>query len=212
MKENFDRFKFALYKEKEMPEFRKWITVLAGLAAFAGLASAQVGPPQLTNTNAFSCTSNAAVTPTLRAEGYTEVAGDIVITCNGGTPVSAPTQIPTANFTVFVNTAVTSRLLATTGGASEALLLVDEPGSAEGGYGPTVPQTLCSSAAFGAGTGGCTEYVGTVGANIGVPVTAPGGAVPGANVFQGIVTGNQVSFFGISVLAPGTTGSRVYRI
>jgi hypothetical protein len=31
-------------------------------------------------------------------------------------------------------------------------------------------------------------------------------------VFQGIVTGNQVSFFGIPVLAPGTTGERVYRI
>jgi hypothetical protein len=227
VKENFDRFKFALYKEKEMPEFRKWITALAGLALFAGLASAQVGPALPGNAGtAFSCTSNAAVTPTLRAEGYTEVAGDIVITCVGG-PLgpSAQTgaQIPTANFTVFVNTAVTSRLLATTGGASEALLLVDEPGSNETGYGPLVPQTLCSSAAFGAGTGGCTEYVGTSNvstasctvvacSNVGVPVTAVGGSSPGANVFQGIVTGNQVSFFGIPVLAPSSTGERVYRI
>jgi hypothetical protein len=219
MKENFDRFKFALYKEKEMPEFRKWITALAGLALFAGLASAQVGPATPNNTGALSCTSNSAVTPTLRAEGYTEVAGDIVITCTGGTPVGAGSQIPTANVTVFVNTAVTSRLLATTGNASEALLLVDEPGSSEGGYGPAVPQTLCNSAAFGAGVGGCTEYVGTStvvppagSTNVNVPVTAVGGNSPGANVFQGIVTGNQVSFFGIPVLAPGTTGSRVYRI
>jgi hypothetical protein len=120
---------------------------------------------------------------------------------------------------VFVNTAVTSRLLATTGNASEALLLVDEPGSTEGGYGPAVPQTLCSSASFGAGVGGCTEYVGTSNVvppagstNVNVPVTAVGGNSPGANVFQGIVTGNQVAFFGIPVLAPGTTGSRVYRI
>src|SRR6202050_1713314 len=149
MKENFDRFKFVLYKEKEMPEFRKWITALAGLALFAGLASAQVGPGTPNNTGALSCSSNAAVTPTLRAEGYTEVAGDLVITCTGGTPVSARRQIHTANFSVFVNTPVTSRLLATSGGASEALLLVDEPGSTEGGYGPTVPQTLFRSPAFG---------------------------------------------------------------
>jgi len=223
MKENFDRFKFALYKEKEMPEFRKWITALAGLALFAGLASAQVGPGTPNNTGPLSCTSNAAVTPILRAEGYTEVAGDLVITCVGGTPSATGTQIPTANFTVFVNTAVTSRLLATAGGASEALLLVDEPGSTESGYGPVVPQTLCSSAAFGAGTGGCTEFVGTstvvapVGSsNVNVPVNSAvpvlGVNAPGANVFQGIVTGNQVSFFGIPVMAPGTTGQRVYRI
>jgi hypothetical protein len=220
MKENFDRFKFALYKEKEMPEFRKWITALAGLALFAGLASAQVGPATPNNTGNETCTSNSAVTPTLRAEGYTEVAGDLVITCTGGTPVGPGSQIPTANVTVFVNTAVTSRLLATSGNASEALLLVDEPGSTEGGYGPAVPQTLCGSAAFGAGTGGCTEFVGTssvvppVGStNVNVPVAGPlPSNAPGANVFQGIVTGNQVSFFGIPVLAPGTTGSRVYRI
>jgi hypothetical protein len=218
MKENFERFKFALYKEKEMPEFRKWITALAGLALFAGLASAQVGPGT-TNTGAFTCSSNAAVTPTLRAEGFTEVAGDLLITCVGGTPGVTGSLIPTANFTVFINTAVTSRLLATSGGASEALLLVDEPGSSEGGYGPAVPQILCSSAVFGASAGGCPEWIGTstvvppVGStNINVPVTAVGGSSPGANVFQGIVTGNQVAFFGIPVSAPGTTGSRVFRI
>jgi len=209
-----------------MPEFRKWITVLAGLALFAGLASAQVGAGSPTATGQFSCTSNAAVTPTLRAEGYTEVVGDIVITCTGGTPQAQGVMIPTANFTVFLNAPVTSRLLPTTASptASEALLLIDEPGSAEGGYGPAVPQTPCSSAAFGAGVGGCTEYVGAstvvgpVGSNnAAVPVTGPActaaaPCAPGANVFQGIVTGFQVAFFGIPVLAPSTTGSRVYRI
>ena len=45
MKENFDRFNFAIYKEKEMADFRRWITALAVLALFAGLASAQVGGP-----------------------------------------------------------------------------------------------------------------------------------------------------------------------
>ena len=79
MKEHFDRFKFALYKEKEMPEIRKWITALAGLALFAGLASAQVTGNGF-STGAFTCaTTNASVTPTLRAEGYTEAVGDIVL-------------------------------------------------------------------------------------------------------------------------------------
>jgi hypothetical protein len=232
VKENFDRFKFALYKEKEMPEFRKWIIALAGFALFAGLASAQVGPPDPTATGQEQCSTNTAVTPTLRAEGFTEVAGDIVLTCTGGAPPApnTATPIPTANITVFLNTAVTSRLLASaiaTGGTpSEALLLIDEPGApaVEGGYGITVPQTLCASPGFGAGLGGCTEYVGTstvAGSPNNVPVavnpatgvcTAGTPCAPGANVFQGVVQGNQVTFFGIPVLAPGTSGNRVYRI
>jgi hypothetical protein len=240
MKENFDRFKFALYKEKEMPEFRKWIIALAALALFAGLASAQVGPVG-GNTGQFQCSTNTAVNPTLRNEGYTEVVGDIVLTCSGGIPQAtnpaAPALIPTANFTIGFSTQVTSRLLSTTaigaGFASEALLLVDEPGAnlTESGYGPTVPQTPCltaagaSAAQFGASPGGCPEWVGATaipgGTAGGVPVsgvasptvcTTLNPCAPGANVFQGVVTGNQVTFFGIPVLAPATSGNRVFRI
>jgi hypothetical protein len=228
MKENFDRFKYALYKEKEMPEIRKWITALAGLALFAGLASAQV-TGNGSSTGAFTCaTTNASVTPTIRAEGYTEAVGDIVLICAGGTlPAANAVPVPTANFTIFLNTAVTSRLLPTSAipNASEALLLIDEPGaslsaSPETGYGPAQAQIPCGAAniGVGAGAGGCTEYMGTSsteaasGITYPVPVSAPGGTAPGANVFQGIVTGNQVSFFGIPVVPPGTTGNRVYRI
>jgi hypothetical protein len=211
-------------KEKEMPEFRKLFTALAGVALFAGLASAQVGTPTGGATGqVFTCgVTNGAVTPTLRAEGYTELVGDIVLICSGG-PVAAPgSLIPTANITVFLNTVVTSRLLSTTnlgnGIPSEALLLVDEPGSSVTGYGPSVPQTVCAVAGVqtpgqGAGAGGCQEYVGTIGANVGVPVAGLNGTTPGANVFQGIVQGNQVTFEGIPVLAPATAGlTRVYRI
>jgi hypothetical protein len=233
MKENFDRFKFALYKEKEMPEFRKWITALAGLALFAGLASAQVTGSS-TSTGAFTCaTTNASVTPTLRAEGYTETVGDIVLICSGGTlPVANNgVAVPTANFTIFLNTAVTSRLLptATIANASEALLMIDEPGasasaSPETGYGPAQAQIPCGSAfiGVGAGPGGCTEYMGTsttepAAMTTPVPVGAPACTVaapcaPGANVFQGLVSGNQVNFYGIPVIPPGTSGNRVYRI
>jgi len=220
-----------------MPEFRKWIIASAGLALFAGLASAQVGTgPGTASGQTFTCgVTNGAVTPTLRAEGYTELTGDIVLICSGGSaPASGTnTPIPTANFTVFLNTAVTSRLLGNGGqtNASEALLLVDEPGSSVGGYGTTVPQTPCASLSttggvtFGAGLGGCTEYIGvsTLSAGVaGVPVNGIPSATnctvavpcaPGANVFQGVVTGNQVVFNGIPVLPPASSGvTRVYRI
>jgi len=249
MKENFDRFKFALYKEKEMPEIRKWITALAGIALFTGLASAQVGP-STTSTGAFTCaTTNASVTPTLRAEGYTEAVGDIVLICSGGTlPLgNNGVPVPTANFTIFLNTAVTSRLLPTStiSNASEALLMIDEPGaslsaSPETGYGPVQAQIPCGAAniGVGAGPGGCVEYMGTSSTEAGTTTPNPvGGApvpntfavpvatvssataciatatcAPGPNTFQGLVSGNQVNFYGIPVIPPGSTGNRVYRI
>lgn len=223
-----------------MPEFRKWILASAGLALFAGLASAQVGGQPGVGTaagTAFTCSvTNGAVTPTLRAEGYTELTGDIVLICSGGTALASgtATPIPTANITVFLNTTVTSRLLPTTAApnASEALLLIDEPGAALTGYGPSVPQTPCTTPQVGAGPGGCVEYIGQstvegAGATVGgVPVSVnpvPTGApatctgaspcAPGANVFQGIVSGNQVVFNGIPVLPPASGGdTRVYRI
>jgi len=49
----------------------------------------------------------------------------------------------------------------------------------------------------------------------GVPVAGPGGTgtTAGANIFQGLVTGNQVVFNGIPVLPPASAGAtRVYRI
>jgi hypothetical protein len=212
-----------------MPEFRKWIIVLAAVALFAGLASAQVGTPTGGASGLpFTCgVTNGAVTPTLRAEGYTELTGDIVLICSGGSALSLGSTIPTANITVFLNTTVTSRLLSNTTSAytpSEALLLVDEPGSSVSGYGPSVAQTICSTPNVGAGPGGCVELVGTVGGNVGVPVVAssisstnPAGngylGTPGYNVFQGETFGNQVVFNGIPVLAPTTAGiTRVYRI
>src|SRR6185312_5341206 len=124
---------------------------------------------------------------------------------------------------------VTSRLLPITGSpnASEALLLIDEPGAALTGAGPATPQIACGNPNVGAGPGGCVEYLGvsTVSAgNSGFPVaTNPSGTTPtctvgtpctpGANVLQGITSGNQVTFFGIPVLPPASAGlNRVHRI
>jgi hypothetical protein len=218
LKKYFDRFNFEFYKEKEMADFRRWMTALAVMALFVGLASAQVGSGGASNFSPFTCSVQNTVTPQLRQEGFTEQTGDILIVCTGGTPLTPGSQIPTIDITVFYNVpAVTSRLLASNG-ASEAVLLIDEPDNglptAETGYGPSLPQLICSSATQGAGPNGCPEWVGSVGSANGVPVAgSSSGTTPGANVFQGVVSGANVTFFGIPVLPPVTAGfSRVYRI
>jgi len=214
---NFDRFNFAFYKEKEMADFRRWMTALAIVAVFASLASAQVGIGGGSNFNTFTCGLQNTVTPQLRQEGYTEQTGDILIVCTGGSPIALGNPIPTIDITVYYNVpAVTSRLLASNG-ASEAVLLIDEPNNnnagSQSGYGPSLPQNVCSSATNGAGPNGCPEVVGTINGNLGVPVSASSTTTPGANVFQGVVAGAAVQFFGIPVLPPVTAGiSRVFRI
>ncbi len=138
-----------------MVDFRRCITALAILALFAGFAVAQTngGNTQLV------CSTNVTVTPNLRGEGYTEQTGDITLTCTGGVPTGNGLAIPAVNITVFYNTAVTSRLLPTSASSaiSEALLLIDEPGSGlpplVPGFGPAAPQILCSTPLQG-----CTEF------------------------------------------------------
>jgi hypothetical protein len=229
LKKNFDRFNFEIYKEKEMADFRRWITVLAVMALFVGLASAQVGTGSGSTGTPFSCSVQNTVTPNLRSEGYTEQTGDIVLQCTGGSPLALGSPIPTVNITVFYNVpAVTSRLLTTINGvasgvnSSEALLLIDEPNgtnpNSQSGYGPSLPQILCNNPANGAGPNGCPQVVGTANSVVGVPVTTAGGIntlanQPGPNMYVGVVAGASVTFNGIPVLPPATTGfARVYRI
>jgi len=209
-----------------MADFRRWFTVLAVMALFVGLASAQVGTGATgSNFSPFNCSvSNTTVTPNLRSEGFTEQTGDILLVCTGGAPVPVGSQIPTVTITVFYNVpAVTSRLVPTQSGvnASEAVLMIDEPNNnAKGsqlGYGPSLPQIICNNPANGAGPNGCPQWVGTStigGGTTGVPVAGSAtGTAPGANVFQGIVNGSQVQFNGIPVLPPVSAGlARVFRI
>ena len=189
-----------------MVSFRRWILALTVLAMFAGLASAQ-----LTGNTQMTCATNVSVTPTLRAEGYTEQTGDVTLSCTGGANIVVGAQIPQVNIQIFLNTAVTSRLFSTGPNVSEALLLIDEPGSGltpvVPGFGPAAPQNVCGTPATG-----CIEYVSDVG-GVAVATDTVAGTAPGRNVFQGIVSGNSVTFFGIPVLPPVTSGtSRVFRI
>jgi len=192
-----------------MVDFRRVITALAVLALFVGLASAQVGG---TGQSQLTCATNVTVTPALRGEGYTEQTGDITISCTGGALIAVGNSIPLVTFSVFYNTTVTSRLLPTvspqsSNNTSEALLLIDEPGSGlpgPTGVGPNLPQKLCSSPLTG-----CAATVGTINGNA-TPLASDGTFAP--NVYQGVVNGNSVTFFGVPVMPPTTTGYRVFRI
>jgi hypothetical protein len=71
----------------------------------------------------------------LRAEGNTELLGDLVLACTGGTPTAAGQMVPQVNFTVVLNTNLTSKITypspsGNTANFSEALMLVDEPNQA----------------------------------------------------------------------------------
>jgi hypothetical protein len=218
LRENFDRFNFENHKEKEMVSFRRIFFAIAVLALLTGLASAQVNIGGSAS-GPLACTANVANPTQARSEGYAELLGDISIICTGGTaPVSG--SVPTANITVSLNnTLVTSRIFSTSTGASEALLLIDEPGAPQTQPNPSVgvaqPQSLCSSATLGAGLGGCTTIVGTTTNTAGTATAAVLQSNPAIvpNVFQGLVRGNQVIFNGVPILAPVSAGAaRVFRI
>ena len=203
-----------------MADFRRWITALAVLALFAELASAQVGGGGGSQTP-LVCTVNSGVTPQLRNEGFTELVGDIVINCTGGTSTAAGAPIPQVNIVLNMSAPVTSRILpGNATNATEALLLIDEPGSGlpapVAGFGPGAAQMLCSTPATGcaefaqtAAVGSSTIAVATNSAT--VPST---GIAAGFNEFQALLTGpQQLTFFGVPILPPGSNGfSRVLRI
>jgi len=218
-----------------MADFRRLFIALAVIALMAFAASAQVGVATAGGPNStFACNQTAAGNPQLRPEGYTELVGDIVISCTGGQNAAVGSAIPTTNITVYVEvtSVLTSRYMCgcTTGNPtstpnrcpSDILLLIDEPGSgiltgASGSWGPNAPQTLCTSSQQG--TAACQEYVGSVLGNDGVlhyEVAQTSGGLTGPNVFQGSIGdfgGNSVSFYGIPVLPPATNGvSRTYRV
>jgi hypothetical protein len=129
-----------------MADFRKWFYALAVMAVLTALAvpAAAQNPP-------FQCVANAAVPPIVRAEGYTELVGDLTLNCTGGVPTPAGSAVPQVNVTIFLTTNVTSRFLQ--GGLfDEALLIIDEPNSA---VNPARPILNCGNAgAYDSGPSG----------------------------------------------------------
>ena len=195
-----------------MVDFRKFVFVLVAVALFAFTASAA--------STTFSCTANASVNTLIRAEGITELLGDVVLNCNGGTPTALGAPIPMVNLQVSVPTGVniTSRPTAL---ATEALLLIDEPNGANPnnttvanvGY-MTCDTVTCQG--LGDGNGGF--QVG--GATPGAPSTnyygnavAPGVQGGNRNTFQGVLQSpQQLIWIGVPIDPPGPNFTRVIRI
>lgn len=96
-----------------------------------------------------TCTATSGVNSLVRAEGYNELVGDILITCTGGTPTAANSLVPQVDVLVTLNGTITSRITATlTGGTgvnmTEALLLMDEPNGVRwNGFVDTHPIANC---------------------------------------------------------------------
>ncbi len=216
-----------------MADFRKLVlafAVVALLLGFVPVASAQTQAPP------FVCTANAGTPPTVRAEGLTELVGDLVLNCQGGTPTVAGQFVPQVNIQLFLNTNITSRLVggeATAFGGTvfnEALLIIDEPNSAQN---PGRSLLNCGAAGTGedlSGNGGPgTGGPGVCGIrSTGVPSQTYDGT-PGVsnaygqgrpNVFQGrqapssilgSITQNSIAFLGVPLDPPGTTTTRSLR-
>jgi len=192
-----------------MVDFRKWLLALAGVAMLIGIgSSANAQTP-----TSFTCSATAGVPNIIRAEGLTELLGDLVLNCTGGIPTQATLPIPLTNVQISINTNITSRLVGA-GGVSEALLMIDEPYPATGQVPPTsIPganssriqlacladnNTNCAINSVGPGLGSVGSYSG----NPGHP-----------NIFQGVQAGvNTIAWTGVPIDAPGTAGTRIVRI
>ena len=202
-----------------MADFRRCILAFAVVALLLGLlptANAQG------TVNGVQCIANAGVPPTVRSEGLTELVGDIVLNCNGGTPLPVGSVLPQANITIFLNTQITSRLLGTpNSNSSEAILTIDEPTAAQTS-GPQTCTAITGCTAFAAGPNlppgqaqnNSLEFKQAFSTVTGLPCSPVNGTtcVINPNVFEGVVSGNSVTFVGIPIDPPGTQSNRIFRV
>ena len=190
-----------------MADFRKWLFALAVVALLAGLtvpASAQ---------STTVCSIQSATNNLVRAEGYTEPVGDVLLACTGGTPTAAGQPVPQITIQVFLSQNVTSKITAATssGVFLEALLIVDEPNSStNNGANASIPILNCGAPGAPdtslSGPGVCSIVsVGPTAGNSS-PSTY-NGAAGHPNVFQGrqaLNSTNSVVFQGVPFDPPGT--------
>lgn len=182
----------------------------------------------------FQCVANSGVPPTIRADGLAELAGDLVLNCAGGTPTPAGQAFPQFNFTILLNTNVTSKITGQNQ-FSEGLLIVDDPASATN---PTRQMLNCGNNGApdngASGAGVCasvspgspiTSYDGTPN-GFGAAACDGAGGRPAANtygcgrpnVFQGRIGTpsspgqlNAITFFNVPVDPPGGNTTRRFR-
>ncbi len=197
-----------------MADFRKWLYAFAPVALLAGLtvpASAQ---------STTVCSVQSATDNLVRAQGYAEQVGDVLLACTGGTPTSAGISVPAINIQIFLSQNVTSKITAATSSGTflESLLIIDEPNSTtsatiNGG----LANPILNCGASGApdttleGPGVCTIISTNTG---GSSPSTYNGTAGHPNVFQGrlpLSGTNSVVFQGVPFDPPGT-GVRYLRI
>lgn len=211
-----------------MADFRKYVLAFAGVACAFGVT----GTASAQSLQGLTCTASTSTPFDMRAEGVTEQAGDVVVVCTGGTPTPAGLLVPQVNITVTANANITSRLISGTNPAAvtEALLVVDDPIPAAQAY---CPQTSTGCPLYGTGFGGGIGS--TTAGNTGTPVSTSATAtnsysplapplsvlvgtsttpttVPRYNAYSGVESGaaqNIITFFGVPVDPPGTTGGNL---
>jgi hypothetical protein len=204
-----------------MVDFRKWLIALAAIAVLIAFG----GPSAYASTdNPMTCTAQAADPHLIRTEGITELVGDILITCTGGIPTPAGQPIPQSNITLGLNTQITSRLLGK--GYIDALLLIDEPvTTVAANQNPPAtqwprppsspPQSVCfANSSNSTDQPGCNAELGTFnGVGQGLPGAAPSPYQTQPNIFVArTVDAFHITWLGVPIDAPGSTGSRVIRI
>src|SRR5437868_502277 len=101
--------------------FRGVIPALALIALLPVLASAQVviGGVGGSQGGPLMCTANVANPTQARAEGHSELLGDIAILCMSGVMPAPGSAVPTVDITISLGALVTSKTFG--GGVSEAL-------------------------------------------------------------------------------------------
>ncbi len=173
--------------------FYAGVRIFAAFAILSGAAS--MAHAQLS----LACIAGGAVLPELRSEGITELTGDLVFNCSGGTSTPLGAVVPQTDIQVFISNplAITSRLI---GSGSEALLMIDDPFEPDQILCPT-PLTGCS--VTGAGVDSITQQNAYKGGRI--------------SVFQGVPASlNSVVFHGVPIDPPGAAldpnGSPLLRV
>jgi len=199
-----------------MAEFRRGLIAFAVVALLLVLGSTAY---------AQNCIANQGNPFTDRAEGVTELVGDIFVTCTGGNPTAAGVPIPLYTISILLNTNVTSRLMSgttATGGVSEAVLAIDDPGTATteptGAAGVTYPAVTVNQVT-GVGLLGCVAVNSTncaiLGNGGGFGANGPYTGVQGhPNLFQGTwnpALPQAITWAGVPIDAPGST-VRIIRI
>ena len=154
------------------------------------------------NAPAFACNATAGVPPIIRAEGQTELVGDLILNCTGGAPSGSGATVPQASVTLYFGTNATSKTVAP--GFSEALLLIDEPGTTVMGSGTLLPCGAAGSNDNGSGVCSITSD--------GVVADTYNGTPGHPNVFQGQqVGGNAITWSNVPIDGPGENHFRILR-